>query len=98
VDYEIVDRKIADKWIHTSIPFIVPVDFNILGRQMLRQSVRVLNKNMIRISPDFDKLVTYLRTAVTKSGTDDLNKDEMSYNNVGDCYRMLSMVLKDNAE
>jgi hypothetical protein len=49
-----------------------------------------LEKGYIAVNPDFDKLITSLRTAVAEENT--LDKESMSYADIFDAYRL---ALKD---
>src|SRR6476661_4513675 len=66
---------------------IVPVNFNSGHKAMLRHCKMILEKDggKIAINPEFDKLITALRTAIDNDGT--LDKESSSYNDIFDAFR-----------
>ncbi|MFL6425699.1 MAG: hypothetical protein ACJ71R_19215 [Nitrososphaeraceae archaeon] len=67
---------------------IVPVNFNSEHKAMLGHCKMILEHDprKIAINPDFDKLITSLRTAVDNDGT--LDKESTSYNDIFDAFRL----------
>jgi hypothetical protein len=47
-------------------PLIVPVNFQLMHKEMARHVVKCLAKQRVRIHPKFDKLITSLKSATTK--------------------------------
>ena len=67
---------------------IVPVNFNSEHKAMLGHCKMVFENDggRIAINPNFDKLLTSLRTAVDQDGT--LDKEATSYNDIFDAFRL----------
>ncbi|HJT48833.1 MAG TPA: DEAD/DEAH box helicase family protein [Nitrososphaeraceae archaeon] len=67
---------------------IVPVNFNKEHKAMLDHCKMILEQEpgKIAIHPNFDKLITALRTAVDADGT--LDKESTSYNDIFDAFRL----------
>jgi len=67
---------------------IVPVNFNSEHKAMLGHCKMILEKDggRIAINPEFDKLITALRTAIDNDGT--LDKESSSYNDIFDAFRL----------
>jgi hypothetical protein len=80
---------------------VVPVPFSTEGKNMIMHTKELLEFEtpLIAINPQFDKLVTALRTAIS---TDDgkLDKEQTSYHNVLDAFRLalkgIKLVKKEN--
>ena len=67
---------------------VVPVPFSTMGGQMLQHTKSLLEDpdNLIAIHKSFDKLLTGLRTAVATEYK--LNKEETSYDDIVDAFRL----------
>jgi hypothetical protein len=67
---------------------IAPVNFNSEHKAMLGHVKLIMedNNGRIAINPNFDKLITSLRTAVDSDGT--LDKEATSYNDIFDAFRV----------
>jgi hypothetical protein len=80
---------------------VVPVPFSTEGKNMIMHTKELLEFEtpLIAINPQFDKLVTALRTAIS---TDDgkLDKEQTSYHNVLESFRLalkgIKLVKKEN--
>ena len=69
---------------------VEPINFNQEHTEMLGHCKMSLERGYIAINPDFDKLITSLRTAVAEENT--LDKESTSYADIFDAYRL---ALKD---
>ena len=65
---------------------VIPVNFHTRHKEMLAHSKMLLERGNIAINPKFDKLITWLRTAVDNEGT--LDKEATSYNDIFDAFRL----------
>jgi len=61
---------------------------------MLEKAYSILSKNLVRIDPSFNKLVTALRTATTSPNNLDYDKVKTSWSDVLDAWLQLSLVLQ----
>ena len=61
---------------------------------MLSHCKMLLENGCIAINPDFDKLVTSLRTAIEDNGM--LDKETTSYNDIFDAFRLALRYYKIN--
>ena len=70
--------------------FIVPVPFNPEGAEMLQHTKSLLEdpENLLAIHPSFDKLLTSLRTAVSLNFSYKLDKENTTYDDVLDAFRL----------
>lgn len=78
--------------------FVVPVPFSIEGAKMLQHIKWLLEEkeedgsSLIAIHPSFEKLLTSLRTAIANEYK--LQKDDTSYNDILDAFRLLLQFYK----
>lgn len=79
--------------------FIVPTSFSIKGAEMLQHTKWLLEEteedgsSLIAIHPSFNKLLTALMTAVAN---DKLDKEQTSYNDILDAFRLSLQFSKRN--
>ena len=79
--------------------FIVPTPFSIKGAEMLQHTKWLLEEteedgsSLIAIHPSFNKLLTALVTAVAN---DKLDKEQTSYNDILDAFRLSLQFYKRN--
>lgn len=79
---------------------VIPVPFNTSGKDMLMHTKELLEyeKPLIAINSKFDKLITSLRTCQSDD-VGKLDKDQTSYDNVMDAFRLalkgIKMVKKE---
>jgi hypothetical protein len=66
---------------------VVPVHFSVEHKTMLTHCKMFLEKGIIQIDPQFDKLITSLRTAV-ENGEGVLDKKATSFDDVFDAFRL----------
>ncbi len=93
-DYAVTLKKkpqVADQWIKSKFPKVVPVSFMRKHEEMLMHLEQFLQKKLIRIHPDFTKLNIALRTATSKGEKYDLDKEKTSHDDVLDAL-MLSLL------
>jgi hypothetical protein len=82
--------------------FVVPVPFSVEGSKILQHTKWLLEENdedgsrLIAIHPSFDKLLTSLRTAVANEYK--LDKQETSYDDILDAFRLLLTFYKRSKE
>jgi hypothetical protein len=80
--------------------FIVPTSFSIKGAEMLQHTKWLLEEteedgsSLIAIHPSFNKLLTALRTAVANEYK--LDKEQTSYNDILDAFRLSLQFYKSN--
>jgi hypothetical protein len=80
--------------------FIVPTSFSIKGAEMLQHTKWLLEEteedgsSLIAIHPSFNKLLTALRTAVANEYK--LDKEQTSYNDILDAFRLSLQFYKRN--
>jgi hypothetical protein len=88
--YDKLDPKIVDGWITSPVnsPKIVPVDFRSHGKEMLDHLRSILERHLIRIDPQFEKVNVALRTATYKGDKDQLDKGETSEDDTLDALRL----------
>ena len=65
---------------------IIPVNFNTQHKNMLGNLHAVVSKGYLAIDPQYDKLLTSLRTAYANELT--LDKDQSSFNDLLDALRL----------
>ena len=65
---------------------VIPVNFNTQHKNMLGNLHAVVSKGYLAIDPQFDKLLTSLRTAYANELT--LDKDQSSFNDLLDALRL----------
>jgi hypothetical protein len=70
--------------------FVVPVPFNPEGAEMLQHTKSLLEdpENLLAIHPSFDKLLTSLRTAVSLNDSYKLDKENTTYDDILDAFRL----------
>jgi hypothetical protein len=76
---------------------VIPIPFSINGTKMLQHTKSLLedSDNLIAISPQFDKLLTALRTAVANEYK--LDKEQTSYHDILDAFRLsLQLYTRNN--
>jgi hypothetical protein len=75
---------------------VIPVPFSINGAKMLQHTKSLLEDpdNLIVIGKQFDKLLTALRTAVANEYK--LNKEETSYQDILDAFRLSLQLYQRN--
>jgi hypothetical protein len=94
-DHHYVKDQIAEDRI-----FIVPTSFSIKGAEMLQHTKWLLEEteedgsSLIAIHPSFNKLLTALRTAVANEYK--LDKEQTSYNDILDAFRLSLQFYKRN--
>jgi hypothetical protein len=80
--------------------FVVPVPFSVEGSKILQHTKWLLEENdgsrLIAIHPSFDKLLTSLRTVVANEYK--LDKQETSYDDILDAFRLLLTFYKRSKE
>ena len=66
--FEILDPKILDRFKHTECrsPLIVPVPFNMEGDNMMQTLQSCVSKNILRIHPSMEEVITSLKSAQSK--------------------------------
>lgn len=72
-------------------PLIVPINFQLMHKEMAKRVVKCMAKQKIRIHPKFDKLITSLKSATTKDDEYSLDKTSlrlMTYSIVSGCHAM----------
>lgn len=79
---------IADIWIHNKDPKVVPVSFRDKHEFMLQNLELLLQKKLLRIHPQFDKLEVALRTATSKGSKYDLDKEKTSFDDILDALQL----------
>lgn len=95
VNYHQLDTQLQDRLIHTAVPLIVAVNWQRHRKEMLEKAYTALSKQMFRIEPRFNKLVTALRTATTSQNDLTYDKEKTSFSDVLDSFLQLSLLLKN---
>jgi hypothetical protein len=69
---------------------VVPVPFNTEGKNMIMHTKELLEheRGLIAINSKFDKLITAIRTATSSTDDGKLDKQQTSYHNVLDAFRL----------
>jgi hypothetical protein len=67
---------------------VFPVNFATMHKDILAHTNDLLSIKKIRIHPNFEKLITSLRTAMINTNEGNLDKDATSYNDIFDAFRM----------
>jgi hypothetical protein len=65
---------------------VIPVSFNKEHKEMLGHAKMILEKGLLVINPNFDKLITALRTAIAQESS--LDKEATSYDDILDAYQL----------
>jgi hypothetical protein len=79
-------------------PLIVPVNFQLMHKEMAKHIVKGLAKQRVRIHPKFDKLITSLKSATTKDDEYSIDKSKSAFDDLFDSFRMALLCLKAEGE
>jgi hypothetical protein len=64
----------------------LPLFFGRQNKQLLTHAKTLIDANLVFIHPEFEKLITFLRTAQENNGA--LDKNKTSYHDIGDAFMM----------
>jgi hypothetical protein len=73
---------------YSSNVIVFPVNFGTMHGEMLFHVNSILSARRLRIHPSFNKLITSLRTAQVLNDKWSLDKDQTSYNDILDSFRL----------
>jgi hypothetical protein len=65
---------------------VIPISFNKEHKEMLGHAKMILEKGLLAINPNFDKLITALRTAIAQENS--LDKEATSNDDILDAYQL----------
>jgi len=85
--YETLKPEVAQSFISSGCrePLIVPVNFQLLHKQMAKHTVKCLAHRRVRIHP---KLITSLKSATTRDYEYSLDKSKSAFPDLFDAFRM----------
>jgi hypothetical protein len=100
INYESIDPEILRSFISSSCrePLIVPVNFQQMHKEMAKHTVKVMAHRRVRIHPQFDKLITALKSATTKDDEFTLDKPKSAFNDLFDSFRLALLCLHSTGE